>query len=394
MAVRGVQPLSGDISNPVAAQWTHAHVPALDGVRAAAILLVIPHNVDVFSNVGGWLWPLAMFAHVGWIGVHLFFVLSGFLITGNLLDSQKADNYYSAFFARRILRIFPLYYGALLVGVYLIPLFHDYALTAQAASVNQVWFWTFLSNWAMPFGKELHGFSHFWSLGVEEQFYLVWPFVVHRLAPRRLIKVCAVLVLLALVIRTAMLMRGASFEMVYMFTFCRIDSLAFGAAMAAAIRIPQWRSALVRRRTQLLGVGVILAAIGALCSHLYDAFDHVTLTLGYFLLNFFFGALILACAIDHASNRSGVLRSMLSTDVLRSVGKYSYGMYVLHVPIAFAISYAPFHRFGAAAPVLYTLVIVLVTYFAAALSFHLYEKHFLKLKDRFVPHLRPAPQAT
>lgn len=370
------------------------HVPALDGVRAAAILLVIPHNVDVFSNVGGWLWPVAMFAHVGWIGVHLFFVLSGFLITGNLLDSQRADNYYSAFFARRVLRIFPLYYGALLVGLYVIPLFHDYAPAAQAAASNQIWFWTFLSNWALPFGKEVHGFPHFWSLGVEEQFYLLWPFVVHRLAPRRVIHLCAVLIVLALAIRTVMLARGAEFEAVYMFTFCRMDSLAFGAAMAAAIRVPEWRDALVRQRTRLLLSGVALAIAGALVSHLYDAFDHVTLTLGYLLLDVFFGMLILACAIDNASSCGGVLQRLLATRALRSVGRYSYGMYVLHVPIGLAISYSAFQHFGSAAPVLYTLLIVVLAYLAAALSFHLYEKHFLKLKDRFVPTSKAgAPQS-
>jgi peptidoglycan/LPS O-acetylase OafA/YrhL len=91
---------------------TPRHLPALDGLRAIAILLVIPHNVYVFERTGGWLAPFAWLANAGWIGVQLFFVLSGFLITRNLLDSRGASNYYSAFFGRRILRIFPLYFLA------------------------------------------------------------------------------------------------------------------------------------------------------------------------------------------------------------------------------------------------------------------------------------------
>ena len=91
---------------------TDRHFSALDGLRGLAILLVIPHNADAFH---GTLWPAAILAHLGWIGVQLFFVLSGFLITGNLLDSRNAPNYYRSFFARRVLRIFPLYYGVLIV---------------------------------------------------------------------------------------------------------------------------------------------------------------------------------------------------------------------------------------------------------------------------------------
>lgn len=385
MAVRGT-PSPPENALP-AAQWTNVHLPALDGVRAAAILLVIPHNVDVFNNVGGLLWPVAMFAHVGWIGVQLFFVLSGFLITGNLLDSQRADNYYGAFFARRVLRIFPLYYGVLLAGLYLVPLFHEYSPTALSSHAHQVWYWTFLSNWTEPFGKEVHGFSHFWSLAVEEQFYLLWPFVVHRLAPKRVIALSIALIFIALAIRTAMLMHDANWESVYMFTFCRMDSLAFGAAMAALIRLPQWHEVLIRRRTQLFVASVLLAVVGALYSHQYDAMDSGTQTLGYFALNIFFGVLILTCAVDHADRRMGWLQRSLSLRPLRSVGKYSYGMYVLHLPIALALGYTSFRRFGSAAPVLYTVAVLLLSYCAAAVSFHCFEKHFLKLKHRFVPNV-------
>ena len=98
-----------------------AHIPALDGLRGLAILLVIPHNADIFSNSAPWLWPMAQLAHAGWIGVQLFFVLSGFLITRNLLDTRHDENYFKVFYGRRVLRIFPLYFLTLFVGLVLLP---------------------------------------------------------------------------------------------------------------------------------------------------------------------------------------------------------------------------------------------------------------------------------
>src|SRR5262245_39580963 len=162
-------------TNENAAGHVPPHIPALDGLRGIAILLVIPHNADVFSNSAAWLWPAALLAHAGWIGVQLFFVLSGFLITRNLLDSRAADNYFQSFYWRRVLRIFPLYYLTLIAGLVIAPRLFQFPSGALASLQNQAWLWTFLSNWTQPLGLEVSGFSHFWSLAIEEQFYLVWP---------------------------------------------------------------------------------------------------------------------------------------------------------------------------------------------------------------------------
>jgi len=162
------------------------YIPALDGLRALAILLVIPHNLDILSapyravEV-----PPVTVMHAGWIGVQLFFVLSGFLITGNLLDTRGSANYYRAFIGRRALRILPLYYGVLLVTFVLVPLLGSMPEKLQETAPNQVWLWTFLLNWSAPYGHTVVGFGHFWSLAVEEQFYLLWPFVVARCGPRQ-----------------------------------------------------------------------------------------------------------------------------------------------------------------------------------------------------------------
>jgi peptidoglycan/LPS O-acetylase OafA/YrhL len=125
--------------------------------------------------------------------------------------------------------------------------------------------WTFTINWAQPFGADVSGFSHFWSLAVEEQFYLVWPFVVLLAIGTRLLWICIALVLVALLSRAVMQAAEAKPEMIYMFTFCRMDALAMGAAMAVvSLSAPamQWitghsRAVLavsVRRATRCGGV--------------------------------------------------------------------------------------------------------------------------------------------
>src|SRR5437868_9650544 len=144
------------------------YIPALDGLRGLAILLVIPHNADIFSNSSPWLWPVALLAHAGWIGVQLFFVLSGFLITRNLLDSHTTDNYFTAFYGRRALRILPVYFLTLFVALTVLPHLISFSAGALASHQHQVWLWSFLINWMQPFGIDVSGFSHFWSLSVEE----------------------------------------------------------------------------------------------------------------------------------------------------------------------------------------------------------------------------------
>jgi peptidoglycan/LPS O-acetylase OafA/YrhL len=106
---------------PLPEEGAREHIPALDGLRGVAILLVIPHNADLFSNSAPWLWPLALLAHAGWLGVQLFFVLSGFLITRNLRSARGRPDCLKTFFTRRVLRLFPLYFLTLVVARVLLP---------------------------------------------------------------------------------------------------------------------------------------------------------------------------------------------------------------------------------------------------------------------------------
>src|SRR5262249_39680967 len=159
------------------------------------------HNVSQLTlPVPGVYLPAVFLADAGWIGVQLFFVLSGFLITGNLLDTSSSPNYYRSFFARRVLPLFPPYYAPPLVSLVLVPLLFTLSAAYAQSLHHQLWIWTFLLNWTQPYGLSVQGFSHFWSLAVEEQFYFIWPLLIHRRTPRQVVILCAVVGLAAVAI--------------------------------------------------------------------------------------------------------------------------------------------------------------------------------------------------
>jgi peptidoglycan/LPS O-acetylase OafA/YrhL len=346
------------------------------------------HNAPSFA-VGSsrFQWLVAIVGNAGWIGVQLFFVLSGFLITRQLLDSRASGNYYRVFFARRILRIFPLYYAALLVGVVIVPLLIPIEIDSGAPRRDQIWLWTFLFNWAHGFGAPGFGFSHFWSLAVEEQFYLIWPFVVRKRDPRNLLKLCWGIALTAILIRIGMRASGASDQMLYEFTVCRMDALVIGASVAALLRIPPVGARALALSPWSMPVGVLLGLMGAAITRAYTRDDVSTQTVGQSVVAMSFALILLASIVDEGTwNRR--LQAMLSIPLLRSVGKYSYGMYVVHYPIVLGME-TLIPRFQAVFGRLYLVpflsAITLLSYAAAVAIYHGLEKHFLRLKRWFVP---------
>lgn len=356
------------------------YVPALDGLRAVAILLVIPHNADIFGRHPGAFLPLAIAAHVGWVGVQLFFVLSGFLITGNLLDSRGDRHYFRNFWIRRVLRIFPLYYATLAVALLVV------IASGRPAAPGEVWLWLFLNNWTQPFSGSPNGFAHFWSLAVEEQFYLLWPLVVARLGARSLAYFCMFTVLVALASRVVLKSLAAPDATLYMFTICRMDALAIGAMAAIVQRHAQARAWLQRHMTAILCAGCALLLFGALFSKVYDTNDLLTQLLGYPLLAAVFAAAILLVSAEGPGLE--LLKRMLSPDWLRSIGRYSFAMYVFHLPLTIALAPALQSLFapaGIGAAPLFALAITAVSYLAGMLSFELFEKRFLSLRHRWAP---------
>ena len=374
-----------------------AHHPALDGLRGVAVLLVLSFHFLHIDGEGGVVERTLLAAsRSGWAGVDLFFVLSGFLITGILLDARDAPGYFGAFYARRVLRIFPLYYAYLAVLFLVVPLLSSLDVKAG----TQGWLWTYLGNvlFAREGGFEASPYTgHFWSLAVEEQFYLAWPLVVWVLPRRRLALVCLGLVALAFALRLGIHRTTFNATAAYVLTPARMDALALGALVAVAAREPSWWPRVRRGAPWLLAASA--AAVAAVWVHQAGLFggDPVVQVWAFGPLATGFAALVVLTVDPAPSSR---LSRTLSRPWLRGAGKYSYGLYVLHYPIflgleaagltSLALSGATGSRL--AGVLAFAAVAGLATFTAALLSWNLLEKPFLRWKDR-VPYGHP-PLAT
>jgi peptidoglycan/LPS O-acetylase OafA/YrhL len=305
------------------------HVPALDGLRGVAILMVLVlHLVGAAaSDPSGPRW-LNQIIGAGWIGVDLFFVLSGFLITGILLDSKDRPHYFRNFYARRTLRIFPLNYLVLIIIFGIFPLirpFHDPNM--RLVQQHQIWLWLYCGNIALAWQDAwfLTQVRHLWSLAVEEQFYLIWPLLVWVCNRRALGFVAAAMIAMAIGSRWWMTRDPHNALAVYTLTWCRMDGLAIGALLALAFRTVGERRWFLPLMTALMALGAALVAIVWIIHRRLDSFDFWTQRIGYSGLSLFFaGTLTFAVA--------GKL-NVLANRVLRFFGKYSYAMYLFHLPL-------------------------------------------------------------
>jgi peptidoglycan/LPS O-acetylase OafA/YrhL len=363
-----------------------AQIPALDGIRGLAIVWVVLHNASDLPTApsGGISHLFVWLTHPGWIGVQLFFALSGFLITAGLLETQAAQNYFRSFYARRALRILPLYYGVLLLVLVVLP--HLATLPPPFTTAGQAPLWLFTANMA---GDVPYGFGHFWSLSVEEQFYLFWPLVVFRLPAWRLFIVCLWIAAGALLLRCALVAYGTSWWTLYTFTPCRMDALALGGAGACALRVPavsEW----LRSHVRSLAAGALaLFLLGIPLTRGYERGALSLETLGYTVLAVCSAAAVTLTALvrgRHALSPESVLRSR----ALRSCGRYSYAMYVFHGLLHKLIGEHWLNRHYGPEPSVavvccYCLAVLAVSFVLGLASYQLYERRFLRMKQWFVP---------
>jgi peptidoglycan/LPS O-acetylase OafA/YrhL len=361
----------------------------LDGVRGLAILSVIAFHTLLIADqpaILPTLWSAVM--NSTWAGVDLFFVLSGFLITGNLIDARGQDGYFRNFYARRTLRIFPLYY-AVLVAIFVVGPLAFYLARLRLPSMysqdiaKQWWLWTYLQNYLQSTGPhQLPGFGHFWSLAVEEQFYWVWPLVVFFSANRALVRVCAGVCVLSPVLRFSLLHCCLTPWAVRELTFTRADTLLFGALVAVLVREPAIALKLSLAARVLAPAAILCLAVILVRYHWLPYEEPAMEVAGYSAQGILFAALIYRIVTVE-----GRLTHWFSNPILRWFGKYSYAIYVFQGPLSQAFK-GTMQRFFPGAPPLVSVLIIFactaaVSCGAALISWNLLEKRFLRLKRYF-----------
>jgi peptidoglycan/LPS O-acetylase OafA/YrhL len=376
-------------------QSTRGRVGALDGLRGVAILLVLMvHLVSMGAapqHPKIIMWALLRVMYYGWTGVDLFFVLSGFLITGILIDSKTSTNYFKTFYMRRVLRIFPIYYLTLFVLLALEPVFASTQPWLRALYPNPaswVSFFFYYQNWWMPIcqpGETI--LSHFWSLGVEEQFYMIWPACVLLAAPRRLKWVCLIGSLCALTLRFILAEPGTGSELIISITATRADALLIGCFLAMVVRNPDWLRRVKPASPYVFSFSLLgLGAIGYFGHELWSR-GYFTETLGFTLIACAYGYVVLWAFLQNGTG--SILDRVLNTAVLCMFGKYSYGIYVYHL-IIFLVLARIFHTYSwygqsFVPSMLACFAFIGVSLGVAALSFHFIETPFLSMKKYFQP---------
>ena len=364
--------------------------PALDGVRALAILMVFVLHYGGGSRGGRWMEALNTVRLRGWMGVDLFFVLSGFLITGVLYDTREDSHFFKRFYARRALRIFPAFYLAAAVVLLLTPVFQYQWRLGQLPML------VYLGNIPAAFDDSLYKvvsanhfraqlvLTHLWSVCVEEQFYLLWPLVVWLVRDRiRLLWMAGGISVLSLGLRVVMLFFSQGPIAVNLISYTlpfRMDALLVGGMLALLLRgesAERWQGAC---KWLLLVTGSLVGGIFVLSP---AANSPWLLSIGLTLI-----ALAGAGLIGWALKRGTLAERLLRLRPLRVLGRYSYGFYIYHLIWSKAWVYvgerlAEVMHSGAMARILTTLLNFGVTFLVAKLSYDWFEVHWLRQKVHF-----------
>jgi peptidoglycan/LPS O-acetylase OafA/YrhL len=356
-------------------------MPELDTLRGIAIAgVVVLHGFySRYSSLSGVSRPVRVFLEVtqwGWLGVNLFFVLSGFLITGILIDSRGRPHYYRRFYVRRALRILPAYYALLIL----------LAVLRQSSAAYLGLSFVYLANVTTLFGVA-EGYGPLWSLAVEEHFYLLWPMVVRWLNRRNLALFAVGICLIEPIVRAAAFRYGHVVGLAT-FTWFVADGLASGGLLAILLRTSLTRQQVGRIALALFGIGLAAAVAGAPFGILTRnrmlgaAFQHTVIDVLFCALLLFF-LLAGTAAWGKLVNNAG----------LRFLGRISYGLYLVHLLIfrlyddlcrRFLPSWLPSD--GQFSKMILNFVVAATAAIGIAyLSRRFFEEPFLRLKDRWTP---------
>src|ERR1700688_606512 len=365
-------------------------IPELDGLRGMAILLVLVGHYFAVPGIGAASVLNGYWFRLGWTGVDLFFVLSGFLIGGILLGARDSPYYFKTFYARRFFRIIPLYYAWISIYIILSVLGWNF-LSARVGSVQKVDIsilahFLFLQN----FHEFLKGtvsfwwFSSTWSLAVEEQFYLVAPLLV-RYLPKRVLALVLVLVTFGAPILRFAIRNGFSEGpwLAYRLMPCRADSLAVGVLAALLWNNPKARAWLEAHALVLYGLFAILfAGVAYLWRWYSDPLLPLTQTAGYTWLALFFAVLLLLVL----SRRASLLAALMRLGFLREIGGVSYCIYIIHTAVFLFCHQLLLHALPEVTDVkaaAVTFLAAFMTYAIAKLSWRFFEQPLLRRGHAF-----------
>lgn len=361
------------LPSTVSSPTPSGRIPELDGLRGTAILLVfIAHYLGGAGHIQlrPWLRHLFAATNIGWSGVDLFFVLSGFLIGGILIDARESPHYFRAFYMRRVHRILPIYYlwillYAVIVSAALFGAPDPFSVSARdlLQVPVQLLFLQNLQFTLYPFQNAW--FVVTWSLAVEEQFYVFAPPLIRFLSPRKLVYVLAGATVAAPIFRFAVFRYWFPGTLAPSYLLpCRADTLALGVLLAIAWRNPAFRSFLDRQRHSLQ-LTLLLLFLGA-CASIPWMVGDISLfraTVGYSLLAALYGCLLLLVL----TQTHCWLASIMRWKPLRSLGAISYCVYLIHLTILLLAHRLILHG----APQFYNLPGIAVTILAAAMTFAL-----------------------
>jgi peptidoglycan/LPS O-acetylase OafA/YrhL len=352
----------------------------LDGLRAFAILPVLlahsyPPHASVLTTIG----------QAGWMGVDLFFVLSGYLITGILVETVHKEHYYRNFIARRTIRIFPLYYVCLLLFVATGSRLYGAASWDRMRAWGVGWFFVYLGNvrqaWIHRLPSEL-SFIPLWSLQVEEQFYLLFPLAVWLLSRRNLMRLLIVCTVLAPLIRICLwYLHPGDIAQVQVLMTSRMDALSMGGIVALLTRArPAW---LRPERLMIVGslTGAATFAIGLKYGFLFFE-DAAMRTIGFTLIDLCCASILCWIVLSPGSRIAAALR----WKPLVYTGTIAYGLYLLHMPAAAAGRKLVAHLTGSGIEdhsFRSMAIMIPAAFLCASLSWRFFERPILKLKDRF-----------
>lgn len=366
---------------------------ALDGLRGVAILMIMLrhfYNEEIIKSGYPIIGPIiTKLALAGNYGVELFFVISGFLITQILLDSKNSPKYFLNFYLRRFLRIFPLYYGVLFLLFLILPHIVTFDAGAKDIASRQVWLWTFLSNthWAGGLwdSSNIFRLGHLWFLVVVVHFYIIWPWIVHKHEVQKIAYICLIGMMLCLMVRIFYTTVGGP-ELFTWSSITKFDGLLCGSFLAAGFKSDNITHLITKHASKVTWFTGLLffVLIFVPRKFMWDTAQYWWTFMETISVVFFGGILILAL------QEKSTISALMKHKILFTLGKYSYGLFVMHnicLPL-FQWLFKPSElsktlNSPLSAQIIFYILSIAASFLLAFTTWHLYEKHFLKLKNSF-----------